>query len=630
MKTSKLTKGILMLTVIGTLAGGVSGIGTPAKAAKSKSLGNIQVEAESKLPKAIDCVDDMQMSIIDKKSKKMAINSHASANTDEYSSEIANYIENSLDAQMSAYLNGSSGTKAKVLSKDEIDSIISSGTTYYSFAGINYKSGVEFTLDTSKVDLSNISGEYMAYYCWDAIANKPNLCTLSIYSSAVIRNGKNYRIIFPSTIKEDEHVKYIKMYKNFLAYIERKVDEDTTMSDMDILIYYYDTVMQATKYATSEVNRPDSIKDWTVHMPVGIVKRSDIVCQCYAVVLNQLLRHSGFVTYNVFGHIDTGSSRGGHAWNIIKLGNNWYYLDSTWDDSDSFSSDRSLVKHDFFLFNMNVRNYVREMYDFYIEKFAGIKAKSDDAYNTHFTKSNVIKNGLYYANGSWYFVTSGNVCKINEDRTKYMVVEDIPYDPVRFVTALGNTLYYGGTDGVYAYNPATGATETISEKAYRYGYVRKNKMLARKDEDCKWYHIEDTSWSEDADTDDKTPAPTPKPEPTPAPNPDKTPTPTPDTSATNNMAIPTLKVKAIKGKKISIKVKSKSSNGIQIEMSDDETFDGSDDRSFSSNKKSGEWVVKGLKKGYSYFVRVRAYVKKSGKKTYSNWSVVKSVKVKNR
>lgn len=58
-------------------------------------------------------------------------------------------------------------------------------------------------------------------------------------------------------------------------------------------------------------------------------------------------------------------------------------------------------------------------------------------------------------------------------------------------------------------------------------------------------------------------------------------------------------------------------------------------RSFTKQKKSKMYnnlkdsiTLKGLKRKKTYYVRVRAYRKKSGKKIYGKWSKVKKVKIK--
>lgn len=54
--------------------------------------------------------------------------------------------------------------------------------------------------------------------------------------------------------------------------------------------------------------------------------------------------------------------------------------------------------------------------------------------------------------------------------------------------------------------------------------------------------------------------------------------------------------------------------------------------SSGKTKSAGEYdsvkVISGLKKGKTYYVRVRAYKKVDGEKYYGSWSGVKKVKIK--
>ena len=86
--------------------------------------------------------------------------------------------------------------------------------------------------------------------------------------------------------------------------------------------------------------------------------------------------------------------------------------------------------------------------------------------------------------------------------------------------------------------------------------------------------------------------------------------------------------KNLKGKKLKLKWQANAKgNGYQIQYATDENFKGAKKVTVSGSKKK-ETTVKGLKKGNTYFVRMRSY-KKVGKKTYySDWSNVKEIKIK--
>ena len=73
--------------------------------------------------------------------------------------------------------------------------------------------------------------------------------------------------------------------------------------------------------------------------------------------------------------------------------------------------------------------------------------------------------------------------------------------------------------------------------------------------------------------------------------------------------------------------KDKKADGYQVQYSTDKKFK-KNVKSVNVSKKSTKATVKKLKKRKTYRVRVRSYKKINGKKYYSGWGKVKSVKVK--
>lgn len=64
------------------------------------------------------------------------------------------------------------------------------------------------------------------------------------------------------------------------------------------------------------------------------LKKGNAVCQGYALLLYRMLREAGFSTRIIAG---TATASGeNHAWNIVRLGDSYYYLDSTWDSGMSW------------------------------------------------------------------------------------------------------------------------------------------------------------------------------------------------------------------------------------------------------------------------------------------------------
>ena len=57
------------------------------------------------------------------------------------------------------------------------------------------------------------------------------------------------------------------------------------------------------------------------------------LCAGYAAALQYLLHRSGVEGFTV-----TGTAGGNHAWSMVKLGENWHFVDLTWDDQESYIS----------------------------------------------------------------------------------------------------------------------------------------------------------------------------------------------------------------------------------------------------------------------------------------------------
>lgn len=87
------------------------------------------------------------------------------------------------------------------------------------------------------------------------------------------------------------------------------------------------------------------------------------------------------------------------------------------------------------------------------------------------------------------------------------------------------------------------------------------------------------------------------------------------------------KVKNKKKRKLVVKwSKNKSASGYQIQYSKKSSFKNKKTKTVKSSSK-GKITLKKLKKGKIYYIRVRSYKTVAGKKTYSSWSYVRSVRI---
>ena len=132
------------------------------------------------------------------------------------------------------------------------------------------------------------------------------------------------------------------------------------------------------------------------------------------------------------------------------------------------------------------------------------------------------------------------------------------------------------------------------------------------------------------------PTPTPAPAPTPTPSPAPTPAPT-QPIATPNATVKAVskpksaKIKKVKAAKKAIAVEWKKVSGVkgyQVQVATDKKFKKNKKTATVKKQKTTKVTIKKLKAKKKYYVRIRTYKTVNGKKVYSAWSKVKTVKTK--
>lgn len=151
-------------------------------------------------------------------------------------------------------------------------------------------------------------------------------------SASVEEESGNGEIIFtPTYFETADETEYVNTHtKEILAELGT-----SQMSDYSKVKAVHDYVCALITY-TNDVDNASSV--------YGAYVRGKGLCNSYALCMYKLLLEAGVPCHWIGGSAGTGRDSAGHAWNIVKLGDQWYNLDATWDDADN-----DKISYDYFL-----------------------------------------------------------------------------------------------------------------------------------------------------------------------------------------------------------------------------------------------------------------------------------------
>ncbi|MGN0395360.1 MAG: transglutaminase domain-containing protein [Coprococcus sp.] len=242
----------------------------------------------------------------------------------------------------------------------------------------------------------------------------------------------NYYVIRKYLYNEEipsDRPKAEKIYDVIKAFIDANIT--IGMTDFDKEIAVHDFIVKNCAYGYPE-NKDDA------YTAYGVLVSHTAVCDGYAEAFFMFMSCLGIECDIVVG--DT--SEGLHAWNMIKLDDEWYHIDLTWDDS--LPDMGAYVKHVYV--NLDDKTISQnhtweeqfynkctsEKYNFYKKKFYYYSTYDDYKSNIKIQlgKSNVLEAGIEDVSNSpdlSFLFNQGGIRKIN------YVVEDMGYYKVLVV-----------------------------------------------------------------------------------------------------------------------------------------------------------------------------------------------------
>lgn len=123
-----------------------------------------------------------------------------------------------------------------------------------------------------------------------------------------------------------------------LGRVLAAIEEENPMTDYDRLVCLYAYLQQHITYDEQELRRSSAtgtVGDPMSHNAYGALVRGLAVCDGIAAAFALAASAMGYAVTVVSGNAAKDGHREEHAWNVIRVGNDCYHVDVTWDLSKS-------------------------------------------------------------------------------------------------------------------------------------------------------------------------------------------------------------------------------------------------------------------------------------------------------
>lgn len=254
------------------------------------------------------------------------------------------------------------------------------------------------TVGLDKEDFESISAEYMTQpFGWpDSCSWTSGLNTDEKEITQKIKYDESYYVyryvVYGDEIPKKE-TKAIELY-NEIDKMLQNVDL-VSMSDYQKELYFHDYIIRHAEYDYDALEIEDRTDSYSAY---GLFVNKKSVCDGYTRAMGLLLSIAGIDNYYVSGDVYSKTVDGvlnegeSHAWNMVKIEDNWYLLDATWDDGED-----DVVKYSYFNVNDEIINssraaHHRELYPSCTSMQMNYYIKNNLCFETYEDYSNFISD----------------------------------------------------------------------------------------------------------------------------------------------------------------------------------------------------------------------------------------------
>ena len=170
-------------------------------------------------------------------------------------------------------------------------------------------------------------------YCYGAIQEPTEMWN---YGPLPVSKIKAVRVSYPIENYEEK----VKQREELANEVLSKIPENT--SDIEKIRYIHD-------YLIDHITYDGNVLTGTSSSFTSLLE-GRALCEGYAGAFEYLAKKLGFDAIKISGKV--GINKEDHAWNMVKINDNWYHIDCTWDDDPS-------NRYTYFLLSDEELNFLR-------------------------------------------------------------------------------------------------------------------------------------------------------------------------------------------------------------------------------------------------------------------------------